>query len=334
MAAGNTSEAGRKGALQYLYPFGDVLMVGVVGVVVGAFIFPEGIVQAAPAHGFLTAFCALATLVVFPLFGLYESWRGRSRVALSLRTLAAWSTVCLAGLVVAFLMHQAGILSRLWSTIWFTGVTAALIGSRLCLFSYLGNVREQGINAKRVVIVGYGPLGNEMYQRVQRIRAAGYRVAGIYDEDGAGGELPPGVTRLESMADVCGFVRKQNVREIWLTLPMNACRDLCTVVSHFRNDMVDIRWVPDITSVELLGHRFSEFMGLPVIDLNSPPDLRITGALKATFDRLFAAAVLFFLSPLLLALARSCSGRSGSASTAGPSTSTSSAPCGSTRQMA
>jgi putative colanic acid biosynthesis UDP-glucose lipid carrier transferase len=93
------------------------------------------------------------------------------------------------------------------------------------------------------------------------------------------------------------------VREIWLTLPMNACRDLCTVVSHFRNDMVDIRWVPDITSVELLGHRFSEFMGLPVIDLNSPPDLRITGALKATFDRLFAAAVLFFLSPLLLALA-------------------------------
>ncbi|MBV8273597.1 MAG: exopolysaccharide biosynthesis polyprenyl glycosylphosphotransferase [Cupriavidus sp.] len=72
---------------------------------------------------------------------------------------------------------------------------------------------------------------------------------------------------------------------------------------QFRNELIDIRWVPDVSSVELLGHRFSEFMGLPVIDLNAPPVSGITGLLKASFDRAFSCAVLIGLSPLLLVIA-------------------------------
>ncbi|WP_265635146.1 undecaprenyl-phosphate glucose phosphotransferase [Cupriavidus cauae] len=293
----------RQTALQLLYRVSDALTVGICGILVGEFWFPEGgLASAAPVHGFLTAFCAVATLIVFPACGLYESWRGRSRAALGLRTLAAWSLVAVSGLVLAYLMHQIGAVSRLWSTTWFGIVSLALVGSRLVLYQLLGNVRQQGINAKRVLIFGYGPLGNEMYRRVQRIREAGYHVVGIYcdhDDDA----LPSGVPILREMSDVTRFVRSQDVREIWLTLPMAACRDLCDVVYQFRNDLVDIRWVPDIMSVELLGHRFSEFLGLPVIDLNSPPDSRITGLLKASFDRVFAAVALLGMSPLLVAIA-------------------------------
>ncbi|MDW4726376.1 hypothetical protein NQ292_27665, partial [Escherichia coli] len=84
------------------------------------------------------------------------------------------SLVAVSGLVLAYLMHQIGAVSRLWSTTWFGSVSLALVGSRLVLYQLLGNVRQQGINAKRVLIFGYGPLGNEMYRRVQRIREAGY----------------------------------------------------------------------------------------------------------------------------------------------------------------
>ncbi|TWG87498.1 putative colanic acid biosynthesis UDP-glucose lipid carrier transferase [Cupriavidus gilardii J11] len=290
-------------ALQVLYRASDALIVAFCGILVGEFWFPQGgLDAAAPVHGFLTAFCALATLVVFPACGLYGSWRGRSLAELALRTLAAWSLVAVSGLVLAYLMHQVGAVSRLWSTTWFATVLVVVIGSRLFLFRMLGNVRRQGINAKRVLIFGYGPLGNEMYRRVQQIRAAGYHVVGIYCDE-PDETLPAGIPVLRSMADVTQFVRTQDVREIWLTLPMAACRDLCDVVYQFRNDLIDIRWVPDIMSVELLGHRFSEFLGLPVIDLNSPPDSRITGLLKASFDRVFAAMALLGLSPLLLAIA-------------------------------
>ncbi len=300
MATQGTFAVERQTALHYIYRFGDACLIATCGIIVGAVNFPEGLRGAAPVHGFLTALCALGVLVVFPGFGLYESWRGRSRVALFVRLLAAWSLVITLGLLTAFLMHQIAAVSRLWSVGWFLSSIAAMTGGRVLLFHLLGNVREQGINAKRVVIFGYGPLGHEMYRRVQQIRAAGYHVAGIYHEDPL--DLPPGVTALRTLEEVNVFVRGQGVREIWLTLPMAACRDLFDVVRQFRNELIDIRWVPDVMSVELLGHRFSEFLGLPVIDLNSPPDSGITGLLKASFDRAFALAALAGLSPLLLVI--------------------------------
>lgn len=293
--------AERQSALQVLYRVADAGIVAACGVAVGALVFPQGLRGAPLVHGFLVALCAVGALLVFPACGLYGSWRGRSLAALALRTVAAWCAVCVLGLVAAFLMHQVAMLSRLWSMTWLLSVAAALVASRMVLYRMLGSVREQGINAKRVVILGYGTLGNELYQRVQRIRGAGYKVVGIFDEREK--PLPLGVARLESLEHVCAFVRANGVREIWLTLPMAACRDLYDVVFQFRNDMVDVRWVPDIMSVELLGHRFSDFLGMPVIDLNSPPVSGITGLLKASFDRVFALLVLLGLSPLFLTIA-------------------------------
>ncbi|WP_454767125.1 undecaprenyl-phosphate glucose phosphotransferase [Cupriavidus campinensis] len=285
-----------------MYRFTDALIIGATGFAVGELVFPDGLQGAAPVHGFLTALCALGALLVFPACGLYGSWRGRSKAGLALRVLAAWVIVCLLALVAAFLLHQVGGVSRLWSVLWVAWSAIGLVASRVLLYGMLSSVRQQGINAKRVVILGYGPLGRDMYRRVQHIPGAGYDVVGIYDEAGAT-DLPGGVAPLATLDQVCAFVHARRVHEIWLTLPMAACRDLYSVVFHFRNDLVDIRWVPDIMSVELLGHRFSDFMGLPVIDLNSPPDSGVTGWVKASFDRVFAFAVLVGLSPLLAAIA-------------------------------
>ncbi|WP_019449791.1 undecaprenyl-phosphate glucose phosphotransferase [Cupriavidus sp. BIS7] len=301
MASNWNVAAERHTALHYLYRLGDAVMIAAGGIVMGALYFPGGIRAAAPVNGFLTMLCALAALLVFPAFGIYESWRGRSQAVLALRIGAAWTLVFSAGLLGAFLIHQIASVSRVWSMGWFIGTGATLVVARAAMFRMLGNAREQGINAKRVLIFGYGPLGREMYLRVHQFRAAGYRVVGIYDE--LTNAIPAEVVPLRTMEEVSTFVHNQGVREIWLTLPMAACRDLSDVVRQFRNEMIDIRWVPDVTSVELLGHRFSEFMGLPVIDLNSPPISGITGLLKASFDRAFSCAVLISLSPLLLLIA-------------------------------
>jgi len=291
----------RHTALHYLYRFSDGAWVALCGFLLGELCFPGGLRGATPVHGFLTLLCAMGTLLVFPAFGVYGSWRGRSRTILALRVLAAWSLVYVTGLIVAFLMHQIGPVSRLWAVGWFASVSLATVLTRVAAFRMLASMRQQGINAKRVVIIGYGPLGREMFQRVLLASDTGYCVVGIYQEEQ--GPVPVGVSRLRTLPDVCAFVRAQGVREIWLTLPMEACRDLYQVVHHFRNDLVDIRWVPDITSVELLGHRFSEFLGLPVIDLNSPPVSGITGLMKSAFDRIFASFALLGLSPLLLLIA-------------------------------
>ena len=55
---------------------------------------------------------------------------------------------------------------------------------------------------------------------------------------------------------------------------MEAGQELREVLYHLRNDLVDIRWIPDVMSIQLLGHRIGEFLGLPAIQLNSLPDCR------------------------------------------------------------
>ncbi len=72
---------------------------------------------------------------------------------------------------------------------------------------------------------------------------------------------------------------------------------------HLRNDLVDIRWIPDVMSIQLLGHRIGEFLGLPAIQLNSLPAAGVRGLAKEAFDRAFALCALVGLSPVMLTVA-------------------------------
>ena len=90
-------------------------------------------------------------------------------------------------------------------------------------------------------------------------------------------ENPPSqVRRLHSLDQLHAFVLEHGVREIWIVLPMEAGQELREVLYHLRNDLVDVRWIPDVLSIQLLGHRIGDFLGLPAIQLNTrrPPGAR------------------------------------------------------------
>ncbi len=254
-----------------------------------------------PIHSLLVYFCALATLVVFPAFRLYGSWRGRPLYDLVIRSLAAWTVVFGMGLLVGFLTHQIGYVSRLWAALWFVTGAAGVVGVRLGVYAGLRKARDRGLNRKRVLLIGFGPLGHDMWARVSATRSAGYEIMGIY-ADGRE-QLPPGVRRLEQLSGISDFVRQHEIREVWLAMPMEAGQAVREVMYFLRHDLIDIRWIPDVVSVRLLGSRVEEFLGVPAIDLNSLPAAGIRGMAKAIFDRIFSALVLLGLSPVLLVIA-------------------------------
>ena len=120
-----------------------------------------------------------------------------------------------------------------------------------------------------MLIVGFGALGHDLWRRVRRHSEAGYEVAGIYAEPHE--NLPSQVRRLHSLDQLHAFVLEHGVREIWIVLPMEAGQELREVLYHLRNDLVDVRWIPDVLSIQLLGHRIGDFLGLPAIQLNTLP---------------------------------------------------------------
>lgn len=297
-----TDTSARANRSSYLYRLLDAAIVIICGLAVTEFKFSDEAMADPPQiHLFLIYLCGLGVIALFPAFRLYVSWRGRRLTDLVVRSLAAWALVFALGILVSFLMHQSAAVSRLWAATWFGSVALALAGVRLAAYTVLGAARDRGLDRKRVLLVGFGALGHDLWRRVERYREAGYEVAGIYAE--AHENLPPQVRRLHELDALHGFVREHNVREVWIVLPMEAGQELREVLYHLRNDLVDIRWIPDVMSIQLLGHRIGEFLGLPAIQLNSLPAAGVRGLAKEAFDRAFALCALVGLSPLMLTIA-------------------------------
>jgi putative colanic acid biosynthesis UDP-glucose lipid carrier transferase len=252
-------------------------------------------------HAMLVYLCSFGCAAIFPAFRLYSSWRGRSLVELSLRTLAAWTVVFAVAILISFLNHQTGSISRLWAAIWYSVTAVSLITVRLAVHGLLRHVRDYGLDRKRVVMIGFGTLGHDLWHRVETTRSTGYKITGIFTHNNE--QLPTQVHHLHELTELSDFIRKHEIREVWIALPVEFSPLIREVIYQLRHDPIDIRWIPDVMSVQLLGHRVDEFLGIPAIELNSLPAAGIRGMTKEIFDRAFSACVLIGLSPVLLTIA-------------------------------
>jgi len=98
-------------------------------------------------------------------------------------------------------------------------------------------------------------------------------------------------------------MRRRAVRELWMALPMSKEKIIHRFVMEFRNDFVNIRFIPDVRSLTLFSQPMVDLLGVPAINLAASPitDLRVLP--KRVFDRLFALAALTALAPVMLAIA-------------------------------
>jgi putative colanic acid biosynthesis UDP-glucose lipid carrier transferase len=282
----------------------DISVIALAGKLAGFIRFSIALEDAGPIHLVLLYFCCVFALLVFNEFGLYKSWRGRSIPALYFRLAAVWGLVLLIGLFFSFLINHVGELSRLWLFYWFLIGAGMLIMVRFMLYSALRLLRTKGLNSKRVVIAGYGPIGQEIHRRALRQDWFGYEVKAVQaDSEDAQHIDTSRVTYLQNIEDIPEFVVNNNVDEIWIALSTSATSQLQQLQYLLRNALVDIRWIPDTLGIQMLSKRVVDFMGFPAVDLNQPVSSGFNGIAKELFDKLLSLIVLISLSPLLLVIA-------------------------------
>jgi putative colanic acid biosynthesis UDP-glucose lipid carrier transferase len=127
---------------------------------------------------------------------------------------------------------------------------------------------------KRVLMIGYGKTAQKLHQRVQQQRPSAYRIVAIH-----------AITRLA-------------ISEIWIALPFSELSRWHQLQPLLCQCFVDLRWVPDTDTMTILSHRYRDFLGIPMVDLNHPASTGLRGLGKALFDRGFALCVLILLLPL------------------------------------
>ncbi|MGZ5788842.1 MAG: sugar transferase, partial [Burkholderiaceae bacterium] len=289
--------------LEWSIRFLDITVIGLAGKLAGFIRFSSSLDAVGPIHLVLLYFCSVLAFLLFYQFGMYKSWRGRSVPAMYFQLAGTWGLVLLCGLVFSFLINHVGELSRLWLFYWFLIGASFLVLVRWFIYSMLRTVRKSGMNSKRVVIVGYGRIGQEIHKRALRQDWFGYEVKAVQAEaDEAKNIQSTTVTHLNSIDDIPEFVANNNIDEIWIALSLSASNQLQKLQYQLRNMLVDIRWIPDTLGIQMLSHKVGDFMGFPAVDLNRPVSSGLNGIAKELFDKIFSFIVLILLTPLFIVI--------------------------------
>src|SRR6185312_38257 len=209
----------------------------------------------------------LLMLLVFPMFGLYRSWRGESITSEIGRIALAWTVVMTTLLISEWAVKNSGEYSRLWLGSWFAAALALLgvhrwVGRRL-----LGSIRARGIDARKVVLVGATHAGRKIMAAARQSPWMGLDVIGYvqtpYDDQQAGTDVP----RVGDFDSFIANLQHYAPDQIWVALPMRAEAEIKCLLDATSELPVTIRLVPDLFGYELLNHQATQLAGVPVITL-------------------------------------------------------------------
>ncbi|APZ42833.1 undecaprenyl-phosphate glucose phosphotransferase [Acidihalobacter ferrooxydans] len=243
----------------------------------------------------------LLAAILFPLFGVYHSWRARGLFAPAARVFAAWFLVFSALLALLVLAKQGTDFSRLWMAAW-AGIGAlSLMGVRMGVFAVLRALRRRGYNRRDVVVVGTGSAARELIRQTNEYAWAGFRVAAVFEVE-PGTRAPDGVEP-KPLGELPAYLDCTEVDEVWLAVPLEQGARLRAVLEALRCSTANVRYVPDLFGLYLLNHGVSEILGQPMIDLSASPMEGPNRLLKAIEDRVLAGLILLLVSPLMVVIA-------------------------------
>lgn len=290
--------------LKFVLRVVDLATLFLTGEASGLLRFGSVLREEAQIYSVLLYFCCSLAFILFAKFDFYESWRGRSGLAMCGKLAFTWAGVLLTGLLFSYLLHQIEAISRLWLLYWFATGTLFILSVRWACFSLLCRVRRRGFNRKTVVIVGYGAIGVELHERALQRDWYGYEVMAVHASGEEHKKLDElAVTNIERLEDIADYVVAHGIDEIWIALSIRASDKLERIQYSLRNVLVDIKWIPDTIGVQLLSNRVGDFLGFPAVDINMPAASGLNGLAKVAFDKLFCVLALALLSPLLAVIA-------------------------------
>jgi Undecaprenyl-phosphate glucose phosphotransferase len=238
-------------------------------------------------------------LVLYSLWGLYESFRSRTfgqEVLLLTQANLAGFAVALA---VSALLKSVNF-SRLTLLFFFVFSVAAVAGKRLLLRQILRQIRSQGYNVKHVLLIGAGPLARDYLAILAHNQALGYKVIGYVS---AGGDLA-GESRLGGFGDLEPLLERHMPDEVVAALEIEDFAYLGQLIQVCEKTGTKLSLIPFYAEYIPARPAVDEIDGLPLINIRRIPlDNAGNALLKRLVDIGGALFLIVLTSPLMLVIA-------------------------------
>ena len=226
---------------------------------------------------------AITFPLVMQLLGLYQPSLEPFGNSFVKKRLGVWTGLMVLLVLWLFATKTGAQFSRLWIVSWYFFVSVLLFFETLFLHKLLAKRKSQGKGVRRLLIAGSGPLAKSVTLCLQNNTWLGLKPIG-YLTEGDECDAVEGLPCLGSIEDVELAVSKFAIQEVWLTLPLTYQPRIQQVLKKMRQNLVDVRLVPDIFMYDILNRDFDEVLGFPVIGLTTSPQRGLDFFVKRVID--------------------------------------------------
>jgi Undecaprenyl-phosphate glucose phosphotransferase len=182
--------------------------------------------------------------------------------------------------------------------------TLGLTLTRVFLKKHYMALQRRYFALERVLIVGARELAQHVARTIGDHPELGLAVVGFLTRNPQKvGTRVQGLEVLGLYEELDRIIQQQGIQLVIFAMPLTVQQKLEDLLNLIRDELVDIKIVPDLYRFITLRGGMEEFEGLPFINLRESPLVGWNRFLKWAADTLLAAAGLLVLAPLLLLIA-------------------------------
>lgn len=275
----------------------DIFIIFFSGVLCFLLYFQESIFKSGN-DAWLVMTTAVASVIIFSFINVYDTWRGKVRVALVARLSRGYCYVALLLFSTLFLCKLGDHYARGWLILWLTFAFIGTVLLRIAVYRVLHHVRVRGWNKRSVALVGNADSCWSVLQSLQHAPHTGFHVTALRLDDHRIDAYPfPENTAF--IADNLTFV----CDEIWICLPLRESYRLEALLRQLSLLAVDIRYLPDMSDFRLMNYQLSSIANHYVFDLNCSPMRGLPRILKWLEDKIIAVLMMIVFLPVMLMVA-------------------------------
>jgi Undecaprenyl-phosphate glucose phosphotransferase len=250
----------------------------------------------------LVAFTMLLTLMLFPLCGMYSSARHRRLWRRICVPLAAWIFVLAVSCFFVTTLHRAYRPSIDWLKTWACVSAAGVVLWRLVAHAICLRLVRQDAHKRAVAVVGGIVHCRQLMHKISAARDSEYRVIAAFDTDPRALAAPLGLPTFCDREAFVTYIRNAQIDELWLAVPLSEGQTIVPFIESFRNDLINIRFIPDVSGLSVFDAGMANLEGTSAINLVASPISSHSLIGKEIFDRIFALLALLALAPLFLVI--------------------------------
>jgi len=235
--------------------------------------------------------------------GLYQSMRTRTYLEI------LWAVVKAAAVTFLLLgtfifLFKLTFMSRLFFILFMAFSFLFIWLEKTSIFMSSHYVRRQGLNTRRLLIVGTGRRAEEFVKKVDKHPEWGFEILGaIDDEPGRGIHKVGRLEAIGTLEDIPRIFHRDAIDEVVFVVPRSRLNSLQGAIDDCETEGVSVTIAVDLFDTKLARSSVSELEGMPLLRFRTTHAKEWELLLKRLFDFGASGLGMLVLSPLFLVMA-------------------------------